>query len=226
MKKTTETPSLPGTEAGRTLARELEKLYPGAECALEWDGDPWKLLVMGRLSAQCTDARVNIVCRDLFRKYPTVRDMADCDLAELEERIRPCGLFRTKAESLRGAAVIVRDEFGGRVPDTMDDLLSLPGVGRKIANLVLGDVYGVPGIVADTHCMRICGRLGFFPEGRKDPLKTEKIMEKEIPAELQSQTCHRLVDFGRDVCRAQSPLCEKCPDAIRALCVSKDKKAE
>ena len=220
--KQNQSPS--GTEKGRVLADELEKLYPGAECALEWDGDPWKLLVMGRLSAQCTDARVNIVCRDLFVKYPTYLDMADCTITELEEIIRPCGLFHTKAESLRGAAVTVRDVFGGKIPDNMEDLLTLPGVGRKIANLVLGDVYGIPGIVADTHCMRICGRLGFYPEGRKDPLKTEKIMEKEIPAEKQSQTCHRLVDFGRDVCRAQSPLCKNCPAALRKICKSKDKK--
>lgn len=210
-----------GTEKGLTLALELEKLYPGAECALEWDGDPWKLLVMGRLSAQCTDARVNIVCKDLFRVYPTCKDLAGCEIKELENIIKSCGLFHTKAQSLRESANIICGRYDGRVPDTMEALLELPGVGRKIANLVLGDVYNVPGIVADTHCMRICGRLGFYPDGQKDPLKTERIMEKQIPPEYQSKTCHRLVDFGRDVCRAQNPQCDACPEKIREMCKHK-----
>ncbi len=207
-----------GSEKGRILALELEKLYPDSKCALEWGQDPWRLLVMGRLSAQCTDARVNIVCRDLFVKYPTAKDMADCELTELEEIIKPCGLFHTKAESLRESARIICEKYDGRIPDTMEELLELPGVGRKIANLVLGDIYGIPGIVADTHCMRICGRLGFYPDGQKDPVKTEKIMGKEIPSAYQTDTCHRLVNFGRDLCSARNPDCDKCPEGIRNIC--------
>lgn len=207
------------TERGKLLASELEKLYPGDACTLKWDRDPWHLLVMGRLSAQCTDERVNEVCRTLFVKYPDAASMAECDIRELEEAIRPCGLFRGKASSLAATAKIIVEKYGGRIPGSMDELTALPGIGRKIANLLLGDVYGIPGIVADTHCIRICGRLGFYPAGMKDPLKTEKIMEKEIPPEAQSATCHRLVDFGRDVCRARSPLCGDCPAALRSMCV-------
>ena len=204
-------------EKAVALAKALEKLYPGAQCTLEWH-EPWQLLVMGRLSAQCTDARVNAVCRDLFVKYPTSDSIADADIHELEEAVKPCGLYRTKAASLKAACTMLRDDFGGKLPDTMDELLSLPGVGRKIANLLLGDVYGIPGIVADTHCIRICGRIGFYPEDRKDPLLTEKIMSGLIPPEFQTGTCHRLVDFGRDVCRAQNPDCDHCPDSVRGLC--------
>ena len=136
-------------EKAVALAKALEKLYPGAQCTLEWH-EPWQLLVMGRLSAQCTDARVNAVCRDLFVKYPTADSIADADIHELEEAVKPCGLYRTKAASLKAACTMLRDDFGGKLPDTIDELLSLPGVGRKIANLLLGDVYGIPGIVADT----------------------------------------------------------------------------
>jgi endonuclease-3 len=194
----------------------LKSLYPNAECSLEADKDPWKLLVMGRLSAQCTDARVNIVCRDLFRVYPDCVSMANADLSTLEELIRPCGLYKTKAASLIGAAQMILCDYGGRIPDTMEDLLRLPGIGRKIANLLLGDIYHKGGIVADTHCIRICGRLGFYPEGQKDPLKTEKIMEQYIPLEEQSDFCHRLVDFGRDICSARQPKCNLCP--LSAIC--------
>lgn len=202
---------------GQKIALELEKLYPGAECTLQWQ-EPWQLLVMGRLSAQCTDARVNIVCRDLFLKYPTADALADADIGELEEAVKPCGLYHTKAKSIKEACIMLRDEFGGKLPDNMDDLLRLPGVGRKIANLLLGDVYGIPGIVADTHCIRICGRLGFYPETLKDPAKVEKILTDFIPEEYQTDTCHRLVDFGRDVCRAQNPDCGHCPEGIRSFC--------
>lgn len=205
-----------GTEKGTILAKELEKIYPTAFCALEWDGDPWKLLVMGRLSAQCTDARVNIVCSDLFRIMPTVNDFAGCDITVLEEMIKPCGLYRTKADSLKRTAEIICEKYGGRIPETIEELTELPGIGRKIANLILGDVYHKPGIVADTHCMRICGRLGFYPEGQKDPLKTERIMSAEIPPEYQSDTCHRLVIFGRDICTARNPRCGQCP--LKSIC--------
>lgn len=193
------------------VVRRLEEVYPEAVCALEWQGQPWRLMVMGRLSAQCTDARVNIVCRELFGKYPTLSDLADAPLSDIEEIIRPCGLFRTKAESIKDSCILLRDGYGGIIPDSMEELLKFPGVGRKIANLLLGDIYKRPAIVADTHCMRICGRLGMYREGQKDPLKTEKIMSELIEGEKQSDFCHRIVQFGRDVCTARSPQCEKCP---------------
>ena len=189
----------------------LSSLYPDAQCSLEYDGDPWRLLIAARLSAQCTDARVNIVCRPLFEKYPTVYDMADARLGELEELIRPCGLFRTKAESCKKMSQKIVSDFGGRVPDTMDALLSLPGVGRKIANLVLGDIYGVPGIVADTHCIRLNGRFGFYDESLKDPMKVERILSAVVPPKEQSAYCHRMVLFGREYCDARVPRCAECP---------------
>ena len=147
--------------AARIVAR-LKEIYPESVCALEYGGEAWKLLVMGRLSAQCTDERVNIVCRELFAKYPTARALADAPLCDIESIIRPCGLFRTKAESLKASCTLLCDTFGGVLPDDMDTLLTFPGVGRKIANLLLGDIYGKPAVVADTHCIRICGRLGFL----------------------------------------------------------------
>lgn len=189
----------------------LEMLYPDALCSLEAEGDPWRLLVMARLSAQCTDERVNIVCRDLFAAYPDARSMAEAPIGEIEKLIKSCGLYRGKAKSIKEASEIVVRDYDGNIPDNMEELLSLPGVGRKIANLLLGDIFGRGGIVADTHCMRICGRLGFYPEGQKDPLKTEKIMEKLIARQRQSDFCHRIVHFGRDVCRARDPLCGQCP---------------
>ena len=199
------------------IASTLKEIYPEAPCALEYEGDPWKLLVMARLSAQCTDARVNLVSRDLFRRFPTPRAMADAPLEELEESIRSCGLFRTKAKSLKEACTVLCRDYGGRVPDTMEGLLALSGVGRKIANLVLGDIYGKGGIVADTHCIRICGRLGAYPEALKDPYRVEKILSELLPTEEQSAFCHRIVQFGRDVCTARSPRCENCP--LSTLCV-------
>lgn len=205
------------TEKGKAVALALRDLYPDAACSLEWR-EPWHLLIMGRLSAQCTDARVNIVCRELFARYSSPSEIADCDIAELEAIIRPCGLYHTKAASIREACRMLRDDFGGELPRTMEELLSLPGVGRKIANLLLGDVWGIPGIVADTHCIRICGRLGFYPEELRDPVRVERILSACIPPELQTDTCHRLVDFGRDVCRSPRPRCELCPDSVRSLC--------
>ena len=200
----------------------LKELYPRAVCALEFDGEPWKLMVMGRLSAQCTDKRVNEVCRELFRVFPTFFDLADGDIEEIQKIIRPCGLFRVKSEDIKNECIMLRDRFGGQLPDTMEELLCFPGVGRKIANLLLGDVWGKGGIVADTHCIRICGRLGFYQEGQKDPLKTERIMSALIPTDEQSDFCHRIVNFGREYCRAQSPLCSECPLAY--VCFSDAKK--
>ena len=199
------------TERGAALTERMKEIYPDSECALEYGGDPWRLLVMARLSAQCTDARVNIVCRELFEKYPDAASMASGDITDIENIVKPCGLFRGKAKSIKEASEIITAEYGGVIPDTMEELLMLPGVGRKIANLILGDVYGKGGIVADTHCMRICARFGFYPEGKKDPLMTEKIMDLCIEKDEQSAFCHRIVNFGREYCTAQSPRCGSCP---------------
>lgn len=195
------------------IVERLKTFYPEALCALEWGGgeeNGWKLLVMGRLSAQCTDARVNIVCKELFVKYPTLEGLADAPVEEIERIVRPCGLYRTKASDIKKACRALVDNFGGIIPDNMDDLLTLSGVGRKIANLLLGDLYKKPALVADTHCIRICGRLGFYPEDMKDPVKTERIMSNLIEPVEQSDFCHRIVQFGRDVCIARSPKCEEC----------------
>ncbi|MBE6667937.1 MAG: endonuclease III [Ruminococcaceae bacterium] len=189
----------------------LEEVYPEALCALEWQGEPWRLLVMGRLSAQCTDARVNIVCRELFEKYPDNSSLADAPIEDIENIIRPCGLFKTKAASIKASAIKLRDEFDSVIPDDMDTLLTFPGVGRKIANLLLGDIYHKPAIVADTHCMRICGRLGMYAEGLRDPKKVELILSDIVAPEKQSDFCHRIVQFGRDTCSARSPKCGNCP---------------
>ncbi len=189
----------------------LCELYPDSECALEYEGEAWKLLVMGRLSAQCTDARVNIVCRELFSEYPTAKSLADAPLEDIERIIKPCGLYKTKAKSTKEALQKLVYEYGSLLPDDMDTLLTFPGVGRKIANLLLGDIYRKGGIVADTHCIRICGRLGFYAEDKKDPLYTENVMEKIVPREEQSDFCHRIVMFGREYCMARNPNCEVCP---------------
>ena len=198
------------------IVERLEGIYPDAVCALEYGGEPWRLLVMARLSAQCTDARVNIVCRELFAKYPTLEALADAPLTDIENIVRPCGLFRTKAQSIKASCEILRDEYGGVVPDTMEELLSLPGVGRKIANLMLGDIYKKPAVVADTHCIRICGRFGMYSTDMKDPHKVELIMSELIEPEKQSDFCHRIVQFGRDTCSARAPKCAECP--LNDLC--------
>lgn len=194
-----------------TALNLLKGKYPEALCALKYEGDPWKLLVMGRLSAQCTDARVNIVCEELFAKYANAAEMAAGDLAEIERIVKPCGLYRSKAKNLLDASRMLVGEYGGVLPDTMEELLRLPGVGRKIANLLLGDIYGKPAVVCDTHCIRICGRLGMYAEGEKDPVRVEKILRELLPPEEGSDFCHRLVLFGREVCAARTPQCEACP---------------
>ncbi len=198
------------------LVAALEALYPAAECALKYEGDPWKLLVMGRLSAQCTDARVNIVCEELFKKIPTARAMADAPIREIEAIVRPCGLYHTKAESIKAASKMLCDEYGGVLPTEMDELLRFPGVGRKIANLLRGDLFGLPAIVADTHCIRICGRFGMYPETLKDPHKVEEILVELVEPDKQSDFCHRVVLLGREYCTARSPKCDICP--IREVC--------
>ncbi len=208
------------------VTERLKEIYPDAECALEWggsSGEEWKLLVMGRLSAQCTDARVNIVCRTLFERFPTAKALGEGDISEIEEIVKPCGLYRMKASDIKNACKLLCDEYGGVLPDDMDELLKFPGVGRKIANLLLGDIYKKPAIVADTHCMRICGRLGFYPDGQKDPVKTEKIMSEFVEPCEQSDFCHRIVWFGRDTCTARSPKCKDCP--LADICRANKKKA-
>lgn len=200
----------------------LKEIYPNAECALEYGGDPWRLLVMGRLSAQCTDARVNVVCRELFSVFPTAESMAYGELSRIEEIIKPCGLYRMKAQNIKDASRMLVEDFGGVLPGDMDDLLKFPGVGRKIANLLIGDIFGGDAVVCDTHCIRICGRFGMYPESLKDPTKIEKILRELIPTGEGADFCHRIVWFGRDTCTARSPLCTACP--IRGLCARGTKK--
>ena len=203
------------------IVERLKKVYTDAECALHYDGDPWKLLVMGRLSAQCTDARVNIVCEELFKKFPDALSMANGDIGEIEEIIKPCGLYRMKADNIKAASQMLITDFDGKLPDNMDDLLKLPGVGRKIANLLLGDIFGKEAIVCDTHCIRICGRLGMYPEGEKDPTKIERILRDLIDLKEGSDFCHRIVLLGREICDARRPLCESCP--LSDLCLKRAK---
>ena len=196
----------------------LWEIYPDSVCSLAFSGDPFRLLVMARLSAQCTDARVNIVCKTLFERFPDAAAMAKASYEELEEIVRPCGLFRMKAKNLKDMSCRLLTEFGGVVPSDMDALLSLPGVGRKIANLVRGDYFGLGGIVADTHCIRIANRLGLAQSN--DPNAVEKALDPLVPKEKQSAFCHRLVDFGRDRCKAQNPNCTDCPLAECCTCPS------
>lgn len=214
--KKTENASAEKARAERIVAL-LEQKYPESECALKYSGEGWKLLVLGRLSAQCTDARVNIVGEELFKKYPTPQSLAGCELADLENVIRPCGLYRTKARDIKASCALLCEKYGGKVPDDMDTLLTFPGVGRKIANLLLGDLYSRPAIVADTHCIRISERLGLTRKGEKDPVRTEKTLVGLIPPEKSAEFCHRLVEFGREVCSARRPDCENC--ILSAECV-------
>jgi endonuclease-3 len=195
-------------EKAAEIVRRLEDLYPSADCALVYDGEPWKLLVMARLSAQCTDKRVNIVSEALFLRYPTMVDLADADVTEVEGIVKSCGLYKVKARNIIDECKMIIDRYGGELPSDMDSLLTLPGVGRKIANLIIGDVFHAPAIVTDTHCIRITGRLGLA--AGKDPHKIEMRLAQLIPPEKQSEFCHRLVWFGRDVCTARSPKCNTC----------------
>lgn len=195
---------------------ELKALYPDAPCALEYGGDPWKLLVMARLSAQCTDKRVNTVSRELFREYPDAEALASADIARVEEIVRPCGLYKMKAQSIIDASRMLLTKYGGQLPQDMNSLLELPGVGRKIANLLIGDIFGGGAIVCDTHFMRICGRLGMYKEGLKDAVRVEMIMRELMDISEGSDFCHRIVIFGREICTARAPACHSCP--IRHLC--------
>lgn len=193
------------------IAERLREIYPDAECALQYDGDPWRLLVMARLSAQCTDTRVNEVSVELFREFPDAESMARGAVSRIEELVKSCGLYRMKAANIKEASATLVEKYGGELPRTMDELLTLSGVGRKIANLIIGDVFGGDAVVCDTHCIRICGRLGMYPEKEKSPEKIEKILRELLPVGSGSDFCHRIVLFGREICSARSPRCEDCP---------------
>ncbi|HIT08129.1 MAG TPA: endonuclease III [Candidatus Merdivicinus faecavium] len=196
-------------ELANAAVEALERVYPDAVCSLEYE-KPYELLISTRLSAQCTDARVNIVTKELFAKYPTLQSIAEADLADIETIIKPCGLFHTKARDIIALSQMLIRDYGGELPDSIGELVKLPGIGRKTANLIMGDVFHQPGaVVTDTHCIRICGRLGLISV--KDPYKVELALREILPPEKSNDFCHRLVHFGREFCKAQSPQCTVCP---------------
>ncbi|MFG6367252.1 MAG: endonuclease III [Lachnospiraceae bacterium] len=197
----------------RALALEiierLKKAYPDSDCTLNYN-EAWKLLVSVRLAAQCTDARVNVVVEGLYEKFPTIEALADAEVSAIERIVRPCGLGHSKARDINACMKMLRDEFDGKVPDDFKALLSLPGVGRKSANLIMGDVFGKPAIVTDTHCIRLTNRMGLV-DNVKEPKKVEMILWELIPPEEGNQFCHRLVDHGREICTARTkPYCDRC----------------
>lgn len=196
-------------ELALEIIKRLKEEYPNSDCTLDYD-DAWKLLVSVRLAAQCTDARVNVVVQDLYKVYPTIDALADALPEDIEKIVRPCGLGNSKARDINKCMQMLRDVYAGKVPDTMEELLKLPGVGRKSANLVLGDVFGKPAIVTDTHCIRLSNRLGLV-DNIKEPGKVEKELWKLIPPQEGNGLCHRFVDHGREVCTARTtPYCDKC----------------
>lgn len=191
------------------VIERLKKEYPDAGCTLDYD-DAWKLLVSVRLAAQCTDARVNVVVEGLYDKYPSVAALAEADVSDIEEIVRPCGLGKSKARDISACMKILHEKYNDKVPDDFDELLTLPGVGRKSANLIMGDVFGKPAIVTDTHCIRLCNRIGLVKD-IKEPKKVEMELWKIIPGEEGSEFCHRLVYHGREVCTARTkPYCDRC----------------
>lgn len=194
------------------IIEQLKVMYPGAECSLDYKKD-YELLISVRLAAQCTDARVNLVTPALFARFPTLEAFAEADVDEVGKYVHSCGFWRAKARDIVLCAQMLLREYGGKVPDTMEELLKLPGVGRKTANLLLGDIYGKEGYVCDTHCIRITGRLG-ITDGSKDPLKVEMQLRKVIPPEESNDFCHRMVLHGRALCMARSPQCGLCPLAV------------
>ncbi len=197
----------------------LKREYPDADCTLDYD-DAWKLLVSVRLAAQCTDARVNVVVEDLYAKYPTVEALAEAEPEDIEAIVHPCGLGHTKARDISACMRMLRDEYGGKVPDDFDALLALPGVGRKSANLIMGDVFGKPAIVTDTHCIRLANRLGLV-DHIKDPKKVEMALWEIVPPEEGSDLCHRFVYHGREVCTARTkPFCDRC--CLSDICPKND----
>ncbi len=196
-------------ERALALIDRLKTAYPDAGCTLDYN-EAWKLLVSVRLAAQCTDARVNVVVEGLYEKYPSVAALAEAEVSDIEAIVKPCGLGHSKARDISACMKRLRDDFGGKVPDSFDALLSLPGVGRKSANLIMGDVFGKPAIVTDTHCIRLVNRMGLV-DGIKEPKKVEMELWKLIPPEEGSDFCHRLVYHGRDICTARTkPHCDQC----------------
>ena len=197
------------------IIRRLKEEYPDADCTLDYN-QAWKLLVSVRLAAQCTDARVNVVVQDLFAQYPSVEALAQADVSEIERIVRPCGLGHSKARDISACMKMLQDQYGGNVPEDFDALLKLPGVGRKSANLIMGDVFGKPAIVTDTHCIRLVNRMGLV-DGIKEPKKVEMALWKLIPPEEGSDFCHRLVYHGREVCTARTkPYCDRC--CLKDIC--------
>lgn len=191
------------------IIERLKKEYPDADCSLEYD-EAWKLLVSVRLAAQCTDERVNIIVEKLYEKYPDVESLAAADVDDIEAIVRPCGLGRSKAKDISACMKILKEQYQGQVPTTFEELLALPGVGRKSANLVMGDVFGKPAIVTDTHCIRLTNRMGLV-DGFTEPKKVEMALWKIIPPEEGNDFCHRLVYHGRAVCTARTtPYCDRC----------------
>ncbi len=191
------------------VIERLKKAYPDTTCTLDYD-EAWKLLVSVRLAAQCTDARVNVVVKDLFAAYPSVEALAAASPEEVEAIVRPCGLGKSKAKDICACMKMLLEVHGGQVPQDFDALLALPGVGRKSANLIMSDVFGAPAIVTDTHCIRLSNRIGLV-DGVKDPTKVELALRKLVPPEEGNDLCHRLVDHGREVCTARTkPHCEGC----------------
>lgn len=200
-------------ECAKIACEELEKLYPEAICSLEYNA-PYELLIACRLSAQCTDARVNIVTKTLFKEYTSLEEFASADLEKLESIVKPCGCYKMKAKSIKELSQQLIENFGGELPSTIDELVTLSGVGRKTANLIMGDIWGQPAIVADTHCIRISGRLGLTDS--KNPAIVEKDLVKVVVPQQSSDFCHRLVLFGRDICKARGEKCEICP--MKGIC--------
>ena len=196
-------------ELAKEVIERLKKEYPDAGCSLEYD-QAWKLLVSVRLAAQCTDARVNIVVEKLYEKFPDVKALAEAPVEEIEEIVRPCGLGKSKARDISACMKILWEQYGGNVPEDFDSLLKLPGVGRKSANLIMGDVFGKPAIVTDTHCIRLANRIGLV-DGIKEPKKVEMALWKIVPPEEGNDLCHRFVYHGREVCTARTkPYCDRC----------------
>ena len=202
------------TDRINAIIDRLKEKYELADCSLEYETEPYKLLIMARLSAQCTDARVNIVAKDLFNEFKSIEEFADADLEKLEKAVFSCGLYKTKAKNIRDMCKIIVDEFNSQVPEEMDDLLRLPGIGRKIANLIRGDIFGKPAIVTDTHCIRISNRLDLC--NSENPQIVEKQLVEIIPPEESNNFCHRLVLFGRECCKSQNPKCGEC--FLRDVC--------
>ena len=202
-------------ELALAIVARLKTAYPDVSCSLDYD-QAWKLLVSVRLAAQCTDARVNVVVQDLYAQYPDVDALADADVADIERIVKPCGLGHSKARDISACMKMLRDVYGGKVPGDFDALMKLPGVGRKSANLIMGDVFGKPAIVTDTHCIRLVNRMGLVDD-LKDPKKVEMALWRLIPPEEGNDFCHRLVEHGRDVCTARThPHCDQC--CLRDLC--------